>query len=81
MKMTDVTGGNYLEVLVNRTLRHKGHNNLKRVNDVALILLEKSVQFDDYLRPACLYPKSDDPEDVIATGWGATKFGVIVKRF
>lgn len=50
------------------------HENYKgNANDVAIILLESSVQFGDTIRPACL-PQPDDPipvgQSCVATGWG-----------
>ncbi|RZC37509.1 Trypsin domain containing protein, partial [Asbolus verrucosus] len=49
------------------------HKNYKRngINDIALVELEQPVAtFSDYIRPACLYTKDDDPGEFVIPGWG-----------
>lgn len=43
-------------------------------HDIALVRLDKKVQFSDYIRPACLVDTPDPPSKAIATGWGDTSF-------
>lgn len=44
----------------------------KRINDIALIKLEKDVTFTNLIQPACLYIKRVINETLTATGWGYT---------
>jgi secreted trypsin-like serine protease len=42
-------------------------------NDIALIELDKRVKFSENVQPACLYTKSDIPNNGLeVTGWGVT---------
>lgn len=49
-------------------------------NDIALILLEESVEFNQYLRPICLPSANlslgpDNSKDCVVVGFGKSKFG------
>lgn len=51
---------------------HRDFNRKKKVNDIALVKLEKALEWSDKIRPACLYPKNEDPEEpLMILGWGA----------
>lgn len=53
---------------------HPDYNQLSKVNDIALIRLSKQVKFNKFIRPACLWNKSNVKHtSAIATGWGATE--------
>lgn len=43
-------------------------------HDIALVKLDKSVEFNDYMKPACLYTGRNISTKLIATGWGETDF-------
>ncbi|KAJ3666931.1 hypothetical protein Zmor_002353 [Zophobas morio] len=44
-------------------------------NDIALLKLDKPVEINSYVRPACLNTNFDIPvSQVVATGWGLTQF-------
>lgn len=54
------------------------HPNFKRsqglYNDIALVKLEESVKFTNFIRPACLYDREQvATEQAIATGFGLTE--------
>ncbi|CAG2068361.1 unnamed protein product, partial [Timema podura] len=45
-------------------------------NDIALVELDHEADFDDYVRPACLYVLPKDPtRSAVTTGWGKTTTG------
>lgn len=53
---------------------HKNYNNDLKHHDIALIKLNKIVEFSKYIRPACLMTSNNfNTDKVIATGWGLTK--------
>lgn len=68
-------GGNRQNVqdynIVNTTVNRE-YNYRTKLHDIALIRIDKDVQFDNNTYPACLYTKTNDPPNMIATGWGAT---------
>ncbi|XP_037949713.1 venom protease [Teleopsis dalmanni] len=44
-------------------------------NDIGLIKLDRSVDFNSYIMPACLpYDEKDQYSELTAAGWGATEF-------
>ncbi|XP_026994987.2 chymotrypsinogen A-like [Tachysurus fulvidraco] len=52
---------------------HEGYNDDTLVNDIALVQLSSSVQFNDYFRPVCLAASTSSfptGTNVWATGWG-----------
>lgn len=58
---------------------HPEYNPDSMYNDIALFKLNKNVNFNDYVRPVCLYTLMNLPKEklntLIATGWGATGYG------
>lgn len=54
---------------------HKKYDWKFKINDIALVKLEKSVSWTDTIRPACLYLKNDDPAKLYVVGWGVLGFG------
>lgn len=53
---------------------HPDFDNLLKHNDIALLLLDQEIDFNDIIRPACLANSNSDKRDYIkgiATGWGA----------
>ncbi|XP_060525026.1 clotting factor G beta subunit-like isoform X2 [Cylas formicarius] len=59
---------------VQRTFKFPRYVLVSHYNDVGLIRLEKNVEINSYVRPACIHhtPKILEHSKVIATGWGAT---------
>lgn len=51
---------------------HDKYNPRSKHNDIALLKVERDVKYDKTVYPACLYTKSNDPINLIVTGWGAT---------
>lgn len=61
---------------IERIVNHPQYHPPAYYNDIALVQLRDKVEFSDLLHPACLW-QSTEPDEfgVIATGYGATKFG------
>lgn len=52
-------------------IKHPNFRHPSKYNDIALLRLDNSVQFNPYIRPACLQQThSIDAEKVVASGWG-----------
>lgn len=52
---------------------HENHSDVSKHNDIALIKLNESVEFNNKIYPACLYSNFDGPEDSVdlkVTGFG-----------
>lgn len=50
------------------------YNWKRKTNDIALIKLNAAVNFTEYVHPACVYDKTDNPKGLLITGWGTTSF-------
>lgn len=61
---------------ISRIIRHPDHNFAFAYNDIALLQLDRPVQINDYVRPACLYLNHSLPSLrlPVATGWKATNY-------
>lgn len=47
-----------------------------KYNDIALLKLDRRVEFNEFIRPACLYTSDTfQVPKVVATGWGKTDYG------
>ncbi|XP_055585488.1 transmembrane protease serine 9-like [Uranotaenia lowii] len=57
-----------------RVIKHNGYNPNNYNSDIALLRLNKTIDFDDKKRPVCMpsKKKSFSGYDGIVTGWGAT---------
>lgn len=67
----DQVAQNYgIEIFIN----HENYNRTTKQNDIAVIKLAKNVNFNDRVRPACLWSSENIGQTkVIATGWGSTE--------
>ncbi|KAM4808216.1 acrosin-like [Rhinophrynus dorsalis] len=79
-----VFGANQLSALGNEVqirkiaekIQHEYYNPSTERNDVALLLLDKPIEFSDYIQPACLPGKTaimSRMTDCYISGWGLTK--------
>uniref|UniRef100_A0A1B6KIN2 Peptidase S1 domain-containing protein n=2 Tax=Graphocephala atropunctata TaxID=36148 RepID=A0A1B6KIN2_9HEMI len=60
---------------VQSVLVNPSYNKTGKMNDIGLIMLEKDVQFNMYVLPACLDVEGAMKESrVLATGWGRTEY-------
>lgn len=55
-------------------IRHPNYTGKFKYNDIALLRLESTVPFNDYIRPACLPESSSIGFNAKATGWGRLDF-------
>lgn len=70
-------GLNELDVSIKKHFINERYDSTRKVNDIALIELVRSVPFTDFIRPACLWQTAEISNDkVLAAGWGKIKGGV-----
>ncbi|XP_063912160.1 serine protease snake-like isoform X1 [Zophobas morio] len=63
------------EIKVANRVAHPEYNKGNPYNDIGLLKLEKPVEVNSFVRPACLYTNFDIPvTETIATGWGSTVY-------
>lgn len=64
-----------VDVDVEQAIPHPAYKKTEKYNDIGLIKMARSVQFNQYIRPACL-PETYNTgtEKAIATGWGKTDY-------
>ncbi|XP_069686627.1 serine protease snake-like isoform X2 [Periplaneta americana] len=68
-------GAEPVNYLVDRVIRHPLYKPPAKYNDIALLRLDRKVQFSDFIRPACLYTKETfDVNKTVATGWGKIEY-------
>uniref|UniRef100_A0A4W3GTD6 Peptidase S1 domain-containing protein n=1 Tax=Callorhinchus milii TaxID=7868 RepID=A0A4W3GTD6_CALMI len=63
----------WTESFIKQILIHPRYNSTTQDYDVALIQLQKPLQYNDYVRPACLPEATQDlelPSLCVVTGWG-----------
>ncbi|KAL3272438.1 hypothetical protein HHI36_013919 [Cryptolaemus montrouzieri] len=70
LKLDDTSGKGLQEFDVADIKIHPDYKRFEKLNDIALIKLNKEVKYSDYVHPACLYVKDDDPLGMVVTGWG-----------
>jgi hypothetical protein len=64
---------NYLVVDI---FRHPDYKPPAKYNDIALLKLDRRVEFNDFIRPACLYTSGTfQVTKTVATGWGKIDYG------
>ncbi|KAF2894119.1 hypothetical protein ILUMI_12053 [Ignelater luminosus] len=63
------------EFNVTHIFRHPNYTQPVLYNDIALVMLDRSVEITEYVRPACLATDAYAPNtNLIATGWGRTQY-------
>lgn len=60
-----------LDLNVKNVTVHPDYKWKEKLNDIALVKLEKKLTWTDSIKPACLYTKTDEPTPLMVTGWGA----------
>lgn len=63
------------DLVINERIVHANYVKAKRGFDIALLKLERNVDFSYSVRPACLAEHNEQrTELVVATGWGAIEY-------
>lgn len=77
MGLTDIDDPDHSQQFnVIERIAHPQYEAPSHYHDIGLVKLDKKVQLNTWVRPACLYTKASSPwTNVIATGWGKTDFG------
>lgn len=72
-RSTDTDNAPIVDIDVAQAIPHPAYVKSKKYNDIGLIQMARSVQFNEYIRPACL-PETfyTGTQRAIATGWGKT---------
>lgn len=78
-------GNNYTgihEFMVEKIITHPDNDNSPLHSNIALLKLDRRVNFTPDIRPACLYYKDTDLTNttLIASGWGATAFDKLMNE-
>lgn len=64
-------GGVIIDYDVEEMILHPQYGSNQNYNDIAIIRLVQTVQFNLYMHPACLRVDVTDPDDMLwVTGWG-----------
>ncbi|XP_050305676.1 venom protease-like [Anthonomus grandis grandis] len=76
MGLTDVDDPDHVqEFSIVQQIIHPSYQEPAHYHDIALVKLEKKVNLNTWVRPACLHTSSQSPwTNVIATGWGRTEY-------
>ena len=68
-------GTEYADYSVKNIIVHHNYTYPRKYYDIALIQLAPRVKFTKFIRPACLYTKSQvELPQAVATGWGKTDY-------
>jgi Trypsin. len=63
-------------------IRHPDYKPPAKYNDIALLKLDRHVEFNEFIRPACLYTSDTfEVTKTVATGWGKIDYGKTVFCF
>lgn len=69
-------GANPVDYFVEETIVHPNYVSTSKYNDIALLRLNKKVELNNHIRPACLYNNDNIySRKVTATGWGSIEYG------
>ncbi|KAF2896312.1 hypothetical protein ILUMI_09875 [Ignelater luminosus] len=73
----DLCADPVLKIKAKEIISHPLYNSKNKYNDIALIRLEKKIQFTDYIKPICLSSPLLTPPNsgtvMTSTGWGLTE--------
>jgi hypothetical protein len=67
---------NGVNYFVEDIIQHPDYKAPAKYNDIALLKLGRRVEFNDFIRPACLYTSDTfEVTKTVATGWGKIAYG------
>lgn len=72
---TKICADPIMRVGIEETIVHPKYNlsSIDQFHDIALIRLNKDIDFTDFIQPICLPKKSKLPSNFMAAGWGQTE--------
>lgn len=70
---------NTIHVNIIERIFHPQYNNNQFYHNIALLKLERRLEFSTSIRPACLPSRSDFPDSTILVGWSQTRFDHLTK--
>lgn len=76
LNIADETDTPHVDFSVFEKIPHPSYRPPARYNDIALLKMDRTVEFNVYIRPACLHTTTADiipHSKYIATGWGLTE--------
>ncbi|KAF2880109.1 hypothetical protein ILUMI_26066 [Ignelater luminosus] len=66
-----------IDLKIEEKITHPGYDQRNGKNDIALLRLEKNVDYTDYIKPICLKvseaPEPEPKSEMFVVGWGATE--------
>lgn len=75
LKLTN-DGAQPINYLVEEVIQHPQYKPPAKYNDVALLKLDRQVEFNEFIRPACLHQTDNfQINKTVATGWGRIDYG------
>lgn len=75
---SDNDGAQPVNYAIKKIFRHPDYNPPAKYNDIALLKLDRKVQFTKFIQPACLYTNDTfRVNKTVATGWGSIDYGKI----
>lgn len=71
-----------LQFNISKVFLHPYYDSISRTNDIALIKIDGRIEFNDYIRPACLPQINAKIEKaLIIAGWGYTVYRETPKNY
>ncbi|KAG5895056.1 hypothetical protein JTB14_021023 [Gonioctena quinquepunctata] len=72
---SDQDGSEHMDYPVEKVILHPQYEYPWKYNDLALLRTRRKVELTNFIRPACLYTRSNiEYQTGVATGWGRTDF-------
>lgn len=74
VKRNEPNANTYTYEIIER-MKHPNFTSKSIDHNIALFKLDKDVEFNDYVKPACLPNDNEEPKLAFVAGWGQTEFG------
>lgn len=76
------SGPNSQLIPISQFTKHPSYKTSEKYNDIALIQLQHQIEFNEFVRPACLNTEPLETlhwKQAIASGFGKTQYGLSIK--